>query len=230
MSDDLRRRQYVPLATHFATAKTGTKIQEAFGLEGVAVWAMLLAAAKRSQIQGTLIWVSEAQAWSLLGVIEPPSSFTFEDFVGLLGRLKQARTRRVGRESHTTLTRFSEWNKTIRSQSEAARKRRKRAQNTADKTADDLTPLGATEGEGEGEPPYPPRRRRSRAPEPHPLAIVDDRNRCPQCGARQRTAGELADHLKYVHGHNGNGTHDDPAEIPTLEDLARSQRHPEFPT
>lgn len=200
MSDDLRRRQYVPLATHFATAKTGTRIQQDYGLEGIAVWAMLLAAAKRSQLQGTIIWVSEAHAWSLLGVVEPPSGFTFEEFVGLLGKLKQARTRRVGRESHTTLTRFSEWNKTIRSQSEAERKRRKRQENAADYVADDVTPIGATEGEGEGETPLPPRRRRTPNTPTHPLAITDDRNRCPHCGTRQRTAGELADHIRYVHG------------------------------
>lgn len=222
MSDDLRRRQYVPLATHFATARTGTRIQETYGIEGIGVWAMFLAAAKKSQLQGTVIWASEAEAWSLLGVIEPPSSFTFAEFVGLLGRLKQARTRRVGRESHTTLTRFSEWNKTPRSQSEAARKRRKREENIADGSADDRADIGPPEGEGEGEPPNPPRKRRTRTPDQHPLAITDDRNRCPHCGTRQRTAGELADHLKYIHAITEPDSPDG-ATLDYLEELARTQ-------
>ncbi len=187
--DDGRRRQYVPLATHFATAKTGTRIQEDLGLEGLAVWACTLAAAKKSQLQGTLIWTCDADAWSLLGISGHPPDFTFDTFVTLLGRLKQARTRKVGQEKHTTLTRFGQWNYTIRSQHDASRKRSKRAQNTAD----NVSPIGTTEGEGEGETPLPPiRKTKSARNGTHPLA-------CPTCGETQRNRSELDDHLEYVH-------------------------------
>ena len=198
LEDDRRRRQYVPLATHFATARTGTRIQEEHGLEGLAVWACLLAAAKRSQIQGTFVWLSESDAWGHLGIRKPPSSFTFEEFVATLGRMKQARTRRIGGESHTTLTRFSEWNKAIRLESDAARKRRKRAQKAADTTADDPATLGVTEGEGEGETPTPFTRDKRSKPQPgHP---------CPICGARQDTRSMLEDHLQWTH-HADPATH-----------------------
>lgn len=194
--NDLRRRQYVPLATHFATARTGTRIQQEFGTEGLGVWTCLLAAAKRSQTQGTVIWTSEADAWDRLGLISPPDSFTFEEFVSLLGRIKQARTRRIGRESHTTLTRFSEWNKSVHSQSEAARKRRKRAQNTADDTTDVRAPKGATEGEGEGETPLTPQRRRNR-PVNGTNKAPTRKHVCPRCQHPFDEAHLLATHLEW---------------------------------
>lgn len=220
MSDDRRRRQYVPLATHFATAKTGTRIQKDFGVEGLGVWACLLAAAKRSQLQGTFIWHSEEDAWNQLGIEKAPS-FTFKSFVYLLGVLKQARTRRIGRESHTTLTRFSEWNHAIRSQHEASRKRSKRAQKTADDSADNRAPKEPTEGEGEGETPLPPLRRKSRTRGQaaartngaHPYT-------CPHCGVHPATQGELDDHLELFHPEAGQQVERDPAaHSPEAADL-----------
>lgn len=201
MTEDRRRRQYVPLYVHFCSGPTGQKILGRFGMEGVGVWAAMLAAAKRSPIQGTFEWLSETDAWGKIGCSKRPPEFTFAEFVRFLGRQKLASTQKYGEVSQTSITAWREWNHTLQREQDADKKRRKRAQNTGDKTRDKAPTIRGTEGEGEGETPLPPRRRRTRAQPEHPLAITDDRNRCPDCGARQRTASELADHLKYVHGH-----------------------------
>jgi hypothetical protein len=199
---DSRRRRYVPLSIHFAGGRTGQRLLDEFGLEGLAVWACLLAAAKRSRRQGTLEWYSDNDAWVHLGIAStPPSGFTFTQFAKFLGRLKQARTTTYGQVKETTLTQWEQWNNTIKTEHDAEKKRRKRAQNTGDKEA----PVGGTEVEGEGETPLPPIRRRSRAPQTQNGHI----HACPKCGAVQRNASELEDHLEYVHP--------TPAEI--LDDL-----------
>lgn len=198
---DARRRQYVPLATHFATARTGTAILDRYGLEGLAVWTCLLARAKSSQIQGTVIWHSEAHAFGQLGLTgHEPSGFTFAEFVRFLGRLKQARTTRCGRESHTTLTRFGEWNQTIRSQAAAERNRSKRAQNRGN----DLHTIEATEGEGEGEVPPTPLnghvnsqvKSTPRRPRRNDNLVPCTHDYCKYRG----TPDDLPEHLFNVHG------------------------------
>lgn len=231
MTEDRRRRQYVPLYVHFAAGHTGQEILKRFGVAGLGTWACLLAAAKRSSVQGSFEWYSEADAWRQLALHVPHDiDFTFEEFVKALGRLHLVRTTKRGEVKTTEISAWNEWNTVLKRQQGADRKRAarsanevktrsKRGQNEqktrlgrgcddAENTSkspqnmgDKARTMRRTEGEGEGETPLPPRRRRTRAQPEHPLAITDDRNRCPDCGARQRTASELADHLKYVHGH-----------------------------
>lgn len=224
--EDRRRRQYVPIAVHFGTGMTGNRIQKDYGLEGLGVWALLIAACKRSPVQGTFIWLGEGDAWMKLGIIagrEP--AFTFEDFVTTLGKIRQARTRRVGGQLETTLTRFFDWNNNVRRESEAERKRRKRAQNTADDAAPILRTIVRTEGEGEYEEEGPLENRAKNQPQngqvvtptaapsrPVPQLEPDGTFdyqalmpanpidlRCPICGTRQGDRSELEDHIHYLH-------------------------------
>lgn len=213
-SEDLRRRQYIPVATHFHTGRTGSRILDEFGLSGLGVWVALLATCKKGQIQGTLVWLSEADAWSQLGLRGFEPEFTFQEFVTVLGKIKQARTRRIGRENETILTRFSDWNKTIPRQLEAERMRRKRAQFTPNEVPNDppnVTPtVHRTEGEGEYKSfktSRPQAQELSARPSPaangKPVPRTDpDEYTCEWCGTRQRNKGELEDHLEYVHAAN----------------------------
>lgn len=189
---DSRRRRYVPLSITFASSSTGTSIRKRYGLEGLCVWTCLLAACKRANVQGTFEWYSDGDAWTRLGIgSTPPAGFTFTEFAAFLGRLHLTKTERRG-ELRTTLVRgWNEWNTTISRAQDAEKKSRKRAQNTGDKT----TTLGGTEVEGEGETPLPPIRRKIKSPENRNGAGYT----CPKCGAVQRNASELEDHLEYVH-------------------------------
>jgi hypothetical protein len=197
---DGRRRQYVPLSVRFADGATGTRILETFGPGGLAAWACLLAAAKRSSTQGVFSYSSEADAWSKLGLYGHDMGFTFEAFVALLGRLKQTRRAKRGRVVDVVLTHWGDWNQTIKRETEAEKKRRKRAQNTGDNTK----PLGGTEGEGEGEPPFIPRRRRSRAT-PNSNGNGNGHSdapptyKCPHCRIKEYTPARLAEHVELLH-------------------------------
>lgn len=215
---DARRRQYVPLSVHFADGSTGSRILERFGVEGLGVWACLLAAAKKSATQGTFSYSSEPDAWTKLGMYGHEPAFSFTDFVTLLGRLKQARREKRGRVVDVVLTHWGDWNQTIRRETEAEKKRRKRAQNTGDNT----TPLGGTEGEGEGESPKSlpgsrangtnPRSRgtnpratgtspRQRGTNPRAATNGDAPPTipCPHCGVLRYTQRQLTEHLENVH-------------------------------
>lgn len=127
---DGRRRRYVPLSIRFATGRTGTRIQERFGLEGLAVWTALLAASKASGEQGTFEY-AEGSEWRELGLIVAPQ-FSFEEFLVLLGQLKQTRRTRYGHVINVQLTHWEAWNHVIEREQAAARTARKRGGNTRD--------------------------------------------------------------------------------------------------
>lgn len=186
MTSDRRRRQYVPLSVHFAAGHTGQKLQERHGLEGLGAWACFLAAAKRSPIQGSVEWYSEEDGWRQLQVKARPS-FTFEEFVATLGRLHLAKTTKRGEVKTTSIRAWNEWNLTIKRQQDADKKSRKRAQNTGDNTSHSR----GTEGEGEGDIGG----FREKQVKTNPTR----KHACHLCGATQRSAGELNDHLEYVH-------------------------------
>lgn len=211
---DRRRRQYVPLSTHFAHGETGRRILAEWGPEGLLAWVCLLAAAKRSPEQGSFEWTSEPEAWYLLGLPGHRPEWTFEAFAKWLGRYKLANTTRSGEVRKTSITAWKAWNKTIERDHEAARKRRKRAENTPDNTPDDIPPIPRTEGEVEVDTPLPPvqengrrpggaRRRRGGAPSDMPpsdpmqtLPIG-----CEHCSLRFPDTPAAQEHTLHVHRH-----------------------------
>lgn len=197
MTDDLRRRQYVPLDVYFMSKKTGTRIQQKYGLEGIGVFVATLAAAKRSSVQGTILWNSEGDAWAKLGLTDATPHFTFQDFVTTLGHLKQTRTRRIGQLKETRFTRWEEWNKEPKRKRDASRNRWKRAKDTGDDPATIGRHSGddpATEGEGEGDPPTPMQKRTNPRRRPTRNGLV-----CPHCGVHPANPAELQDHLELFH-------------------------------
>lgn len=192
MTEDRRRRQYVPLSVHFAAGHTGQELQKRFGLEGLGAWACLLAAAKRSPIQGSVEWYCDEDGWRQLRISTPPGSFTFSDFVKVLGRLHLAKTTKRGEVKTTSIRAWNEWNSTVKREQDAEKKRRKRAQITGDNEA----PFRGTEVEGEGETPLTPRRRRTtRANGTN--GASHQKHQCPHCGYPFDTAEFLKTHLEW---------------------------------
>lgn len=126
---------FVPLSVRFATGVTGTRIQERFGIEGLGVWAALLAAAKVSRPPGEISYASEAEFWATLGLIAPPKGFALDEFLSFLGRLKvtrQSDKRRAGRVQHVRVTSWGRWNDVRKREAERLRKSSKRAESQAD--------------------------------------------------------------------------------------------------
>lgn len=195
MTEDRRRRQYVPLSVHFAAGHTGQEIQRRLGLEGLGAWACLLAAAKRAHTQGELEWVTENEAWRhLLGPGKPPESFTFAEFVAVLGRLHLTRTTKRGEVKTTSIRAWNEWNTTLLRSQDAEKKRRKRAHFARDKA----TTSSGTEGEYE----YEREKTSGKDKRSKPTTSLP----CPICGASQDNKSMLEDHLTWAH-------HIDPAEV-----------------
>jgi hypothetical protein len=125
---DNRRRRYVPMDVYAAFGKTGTKLLQKWGMEGLCAWLLLLAAAKREPTQGTFTYATDAEAWAKVGA--QPVAFTFQEFVTYTGRLKQTRKTQVGRIKHVEITQWGQWNKDWDRQHAADEKARSRAQNT----------------------------------------------------------------------------------------------------
>lgn len=132
---DRRRRQFVPLSVHFADGKTSIALQERFGPLGLLVWICLLAAAKRSAVQGE-VEIGLDTAWSDFG-IRGDVPFTAEEFFAFTGRLQQTSRarftggeRRHGRVTTVTLTQWKVWNATLPTRHDRAQKPSKTATNT----------------------------------------------------------------------------------------------------
>lgn len=110
---DARRRPWFALSVDFAATTTGTRLQDELGPAALAVWVALLAAAKRSSIEGTFIWGSEPEAWQLLYIHEPDRlGFTFDEFLKLTGRLKQTRRHDRARVHYVAITHWADWQHT----------------------------------------------------------------------------------------------------------------------
>lgn len=128
----MARQRYVPLGLHFAHGKTGATILAKHGNVGLLVWVCLIAAAKRSTVQGQYIHVSDAETWTNFGLSADPPNFTFESFLTTTGRIKQTSRTRHGQLLYVTLTRWRDWNDEWRRESEATQKARKRAETNPD--------------------------------------------------------------------------------------------------
>lgn len=130
---DRRRRQWVPLGVNVAHGRTGPRLIEKFGRDGLLVWILYLAACKANPIQGQFSYTSEADGWTKLGLYGEEPDFTLAEFFALTGRLKKTRQTRAGRITHVINTRWGQWNDVVQRDLDSARSARKRAQNTRTK-------------------------------------------------------------------------------------------------
>lgn len=149
-----QRKRYVPLGLHFAHGDTGTAIMDKLGCKGLLVWVCLMAAAKRSTVQGQYIHLSDQETWANFGLLADPPAFTFDEFLTLTGRMKQTRKTRSGRLTYVTLTHWADWNKAWKQDADAEQKSSKRGQSAPDMGATDERQPGdihSTECEGECE-------------------------------------------------------------------------------
>lgn len=130
MPQDRRRRQYVPLAVTFAHSDTGVKLKRKFGRDGLLVWVCYLVACKTNWTQGSLTYTSEADGWTKLGLygVEPPD-VTLEAFFTYTGQLKLTRKRRSGDVCDVICTKWEDWNKDFKRDTDAAAKASVRAKN-----------------------------------------------------------------------------------------------------
>lgn len=115
-----RPAAYAPLSVTFATGKTGSVLQDKLGLEGLAAWACLIAAAKRGA--GQVVFAHDRD-WQAIGVMRAPE-FSVRDFLKTTGQLKQTRTTRHGHVMYVQLTSYERWNNDARRQDERERKTR----------------------------------------------------------------------------------------------------------
>jgi len=115
-----RPAAYAPLSVLFATGKTGVALQNRHGVEGIGVWACMIAAAKRA---GGQIVFAHDQDWQAIGIFEPPA-FTLGEFLKTTGQLKQTRCTRHGHVRYVVLTRYGEWNDDAYRERERQRKSR----------------------------------------------------------------------------------------------------------
>ena len=151
MAVDRRRRQYFPLSVYFAQGKTGVRLLERFGRDGLLVWVLYLTACKTNWVQGQLTYASEADGWMKLQLTGHEPDFTLDEFFGFTGQLKQTRTTRSGHVKDVVCTQWIRWNYDVKTQLEAERKSRKRAGNTPDNTPDIPAPEVEVEVELEEE-------------------------------------------------------------------------------
>lgn len=107
---DARRRQYFMVSVEVMQDPLGVCLQKEFGPAGIAAWVALLAAAKRSLVEGQITFASEADGWMQLGFPEPPG-ISLTEFLRTTGRMKQTRRRRRGGLTDVVLIRWGELQK-----------------------------------------------------------------------------------------------------------------------
>lgn len=98
----------MPLDSRLAFGKFGTRLDSEFGIEGIGVWVLFLAACKREPTQGTFTFSSEDEAWSKIG--SRPPVHTFQTYLTFFGRMKQTRSTRSGRTTYVEIRGWDEWN------------------------------------------------------------------------------------------------------------------------
>jgi hypothetical protein len=150
-----RPAAFAPLSVTFATGRTGTAIQNKHGLEGLAAWAAMIAAAKRGR--GQIVFAHDSD-WQAIGLLQPPK-FELRDLLKTTGQLKQTRTTRHGHVTYVQLTRYEDWNDDAYRQRERERKSRTDEESGRNKTgrvAEYKRKPNAAEVELELEPPLTP--------------------------------------------------------------------------
>ncbi|MCR4338796.1 MAG: hypothetical protein NUW01_02800 [Gemmatimonadaceae bacterium] len=134
----------------FATGRTGTAIQNKHGLEGLAVWAAIIAAGKRGR--GQIVFAHDAD-WQAIGLFSAPT-FTLREFLQTTGRMKQTRCTRHGHVMYVQLTHYEDWNDDSHRGFERERKARSEEENhrkNAGERADENRSRFAGEAEQEAE-------------------------------------------------------------------------------
>jgi hypothetical protein len=107
---DGRRRPWIAVSVNVAHSTTGTRLQKELGPAALGAWVGLLAACKRSPIEGRISFTSEAEAWQIIGILEPERlGFTLEDLLKTLGTQKQTKRTRRGRVTNVEVTHWEQW-------------------------------------------------------------------------------------------------------------------------
>jgi hypothetical protein len=132
MSAFRRPELYVPLSVRFVTGRTGTRLLERFGRDGPLVWAAYLAACKLNRPEGEIVYASEAEGWTLLGLHGHEPEFSLDAFFTFTGRIKKTRRTRSGRMFYVVCTPWERWTKAAKQESERRRKSRTRAEKKRD--------------------------------------------------------------------------------------------------
>ncbi len=133
MSDTFRRPElFLPLSVRFASGRTGTALQNRFGLPGLAVWAAYLAACKLNRPEGEIVYASETEGWAILGLRGHEPEFSLQEFFGFTGNLKKTRRTRSGQLTYVVCTPWGRWTKTQKQEAERRRKARLRGQSERD--------------------------------------------------------------------------------------------------
>jgi len=93
---DPRRRPWIAVSVDVGLDAFGDRLQERFGLAGIGAWVLLLAAAKKSPVEGQVTFASDEEFWRLLGLRDPPG-FSPSAFLSTTGQFHQTARRRRGR-------------------------------------------------------------------------------------------------------------------------------------
>lgn len=127
------RKQWFATDVNVFNGDFGVDLREQFGPVGMVMWIGFLAACKRSATPGKITYSSDAEALSLLSIPgmelidEEGEPFKLDDFWTFTGQHKQTRCTRRKRLVYVTSTRWGEWQKDVKRQTEAERKARSRA-------------------------------------------------------------------------------------------------------
>lgn len=111
---DRRRRQWVPVAVDFHRGRTGSRLHDRFGHDGLLVWVCYLLACKTNWVQGELDYYDEADGWARLGLNPAEFSFTLEEFFAYTGDLHLTARRRRGDVITTSCRPWNEWNTSVK--------------------------------------------------------------------------------------------------------------------
>lgn len=131
---DRRRSQFVAIDVWFMFGKTNERLLEKFGPAGPLAWLGLLAAAKRAPVQGVVSCLNEHDFWMHVGLPGEGDHPPMDEFLKVLGHLKQTSRTTSGRRLDVRISHFGEWQKMPRLFNEAERMRSKRAQKAANGT------------------------------------------------------------------------------------------------
>jgi hypothetical protein len=160
----MSRRQWFALDTNVFDSDLGVDLRDAFGPVGLCMWVGFLAACKRNNVPGKIVFSSDAECLSLLGlpavelVNEDLDPFTLDEFWGFLGQRKQTKVTRRKRLTYVHATRWEQWQKDGKRAVEAERKARSRdeSERTGDGQDEDLHDLDLDTTRPDRDNPLPP--------------------------------------------------------------------------
>jgi hypothetical protein len=144
-----------------------TRLDQRFGLAGIATWIAFLCACKRSPQPGVISYTTEVEGLVLLGlhhsrlVDNHGQPFTLEQFWTFTGREKQTRSTCKTSRRYVRATHWERWQKSLRREENTQRKAQKRRGHDGDTSVTSRARNGdamVTEKEIEIDtPPTPPK-------------------------------------------------------------------------